>query len=74
MWIMARRYPSLDSQLEARNSVAFRDVTPERTRGPQSVAVMDGKGKLIMECIPETKADTILEFLGGLIGVVTPER
>ena len=39
-----------------------------------SVAVMDGKGKLIMECIPETKAETILEFLGGLIGVVTPER
>jgi hypothetical protein len=35
---------------------------------------MDGKGKLIMECILETKADTILEFLGGLIGVVTPER
>jgi hypothetical protein len=25
-----------------------------------SVAVMDGKGKLIMECILETKADTIL--------------
>ena len=25
-----------------------------------SVAVMDGKGKLIMECILETKAETIL--------------
>ncbi len=35
---------------------------------------MVGKGKRFMECIPETKADTILEFLGGLIGVVTPER
>jgi hypothetical protein len=36
-----------------------------------SVAVMDGKGKLIMECILETKADTILEFLRGLRGTVS---
>ena len=33
-----------------------------------SVAVMDGRGKLIMECILETKAGTILEFIGGLQG------
>jgi len=33
-----------------------------------SVAVMDCQGKLIMECILETKAATILEFLHGLRG------
>src|SRR5215831_5710340 len=33
-----------------------------------SVAVMDSMGKLIMESILETKASTILEFLGGLRG------
>jgi transposase len=33
-----------------------------------SVAVMDSRGKLIMECILETKAATILEFLEGLHG------
>jgi transposase len=33
-----------------------------------SVAVMDGSGKLIMECILETKATTILECLQGLSG------
>ena len=33
-----------------------------------SVAVMDGSGKLIMECILETKAATILEFIQGLRG------
>ena len=31
-----------------------------------SVAVMDSSGKLIMECILETKAATILEFIAGL--------
>ncbi len=31
-----------------------------------SVAVMDSKGKLIMECILETKAATIFEFIHGL--------
>ena len=36
-----------------------------------SVAVMDGKGKLIMECILETKSDTILEFVHGLRGTVS---
>ena len=36
-----------------------------------SVAVMDSKGKLIMECILETKADTILEFVHGLRGTVS---
>jgi len=30
-----------------------------------SVAIMDGRGKLIMECILETKAGTILEFTRG---------
>jgi transposase len=33
-----------------------------------SVAVMDSSGKLIMECILETKAATILEFFRGLRG------
>ena len=33
-----------------------------------SVAVMDPSGKLVMECILETKASTILEFLAGLRG------
>ena len=33
-----------------------------------SVAVMDSSGKLIMECILETKAATILEFIHGLRG------
>jgi len=33
-----------------------------------SVAIMDSRGKLIMECILETKAATILEFLKGLRG------
>jgi transposase len=33
-----------------------------------SVAVMDSSGKLIMECILETKAATILEFIQGLHG------
>jgi transposase len=33
-----------------------------------SVAVMDRSGKLIMECILETKAATILEFIEGLHG------
>ena len=33
-----------------------------------SVAVRDGRGKLIMECILETKASTILEFIQGLHG------
>jgi hypothetical protein len=35
-----------------------------------SVAVMDGWGKLIMECILETKAATILEFIAGLRGTL----
>ena len=33
-----------------------------------SVAVMDSRGKLVMESILETKAATILEFLAGLRG------
>jgi hypothetical protein len=33
-----------------------------------SVAVRDGTGKLVMECIIETKASTVLEFIRGLRG------
>jgi hypothetical protein len=33
-----------------------------------SVAVMDSAGKLILESILETKAATILQFIGGLCG------
>lgn len=33
-----------------------------------SVAVLDDRGKLIMECILETKAATMVEFLKGLQG------
>src|SRR6516165_99372 len=33
-----------------------------------SVAVRDAAGKLVMECVIETKAATILEFIRGLQG------
>ena len=33
-----------------------------------SAAVVDDQGKLIMECILETRAVTILEFIQGLHG------
>ena len=33
-----------------------------------SAAVMDAQGKLIMECLLETKAATIVEFIRGLQG------
>ncbi len=36
-----------------------------------SVAVMDSGGKLIMECILETKAGTIVEFIQGLHGTLS---
>ena len=41
-----------------------------------SVAVMDSRGKVVMESILETKASTILEFFAGLRGTlsVTFER
>ena len=39
-----------------------------------AVAVMDSMGKLIMECILETKAATILEFIGGLNGSLTRSK
>jgi len=39
-----------------------------RSQATISVAVMDSAGKLIMECILETKAATILEFIQGLRG------
>ena len=36
-----------------------------------SVAVMDTHGKLIMECLLETKAATIVEFIQGLHGTLS---
>ncbi len=36
-----------------------------------SVAVMDAQGKLIMECLLETKAATIVEFMQGLQGTLS---
>src|ERR1700694_796912 len=36
-----------------------------------SVAVMDSKGKVVMESILETKASTILEFVAGLRGTLS---
>jgi transposase len=36
-----------------------------------SVAVMDAGGKLIMECLLETKASTIVEFIQGLQGTLS---
>ena len=35
------------------------------------VAVMDAKGKVVMESILETKATTILEFFAGLRGTLS---
>jgi len=35
-----------------------------------SVAVMDGRGKLIMECVLETKASTVVQFIQGLQGTL----
>jgi len=36
-----------------------------------SVAVMDARGKLIMECLLETKAATVVEFIQGLQGTLS---
>ena len=36
-----------------------------------SVAVMDAQGKLIMECLLETRTATIVEFIGGLHGTLS---
>src|SRR6202008_2350252 len=36
-----------------------------------SAAVMDAQGKLLMECVLETKASTIVEFLQGLQGTLS---
>ena len=33
-----------------------------------SIAVMNGAGKFVMECVIETKASTILQFIQGLSG------
>ncbi len=39
-----------------------------------SVAVMDSKGKVVMESILEMKAATILEFFAGLRGTLAVEK
>jgi hypothetical protein len=36
-----------------------------------SAAVMDAHGKLLMECLLETKADTMVEFIQGLHGTLS---
>ena len=36
-----------------------------------SVAVMDARGKLMMECLLETKASTIVDFIQGLQGTLS---
>jgi hypothetical protein len=36
-----------------------------------SAAVRDAQGKLIMECLLETKAATIMEFIQGLQGTLS---
>jgi len=36
-----------------------------------SVAVVDAQGKLLMECVLETKASTIVEFIQGLQGTLS---
>jgi len=36
-----------------------------------SAAVMDAHGKLLMECLLETRADTIVEFIQGLHGTLS---
>jgi hypothetical protein len=33
-----------------------------------SIAVMNSAGKIVMECVIETKASTILQFIDGLHG------
>ena len=33
-----------------------------------SIAVLNAAGKIVMECVIETKAITLLQFLGGLHG------
>ena len=35
-----------------------------------SVAVLDAQGKVLMECVLETKSATILEFMQGLRGTL----
>ena len=35
-----------------------------------SIAVMNAAGKIVMECVIETKAGTILQFIDGLRGDV----
>ncbi len=35
-----------------------------------SIAVMNGAGKIVMECVIETKASMILQFIDGLRGDV----
>jgi len=39
-----------------------------------SIAVLNSAGKVVMECVIETKASTILQFIHGLGGDVQPQR
>jgi hypothetical protein len=48
-----------------------RQCHPHRDLGGSPVAVLDHSGKLVMECILETKASTILEFFAGLRGTLS---
>ena len=48
-----------------------KDIGMDVHQATISVAVMDGSGKLIMECILETKAATIVEFIAGLRGTLS---
>jgi transposase len=43
-------------------------IGPDVHQATLSVAVLDSAGKLVMEAILETKAETILQFIHGLRG------
>ena len=55
------RKPSMDSK-----KYTGMDVHKESI----SIAVMNGAGKIVMECVIETKASMILQFIDGLRGDV----
>ena len=43
-------------------------IGPDVHQATISVAVLDSAGNLVMEGIPETKAETVLQFIHGLRG------
>src|ERR1700724_370038 len=45
-----------------------KDIGRDVHQASTSIAVIDAAGKLLMECIIETKAATILDFIHGLSG------